>query len=63
MTNDPELKILSRFWSTTSKISQNAGEEKYIVTLMVTLVNQRDANKLVTEGPIGTRLQDGCFPT
>ena len=30
---------------------------------MVTLVNQRDANKLVTEDPIGARLKDGCFPT
>ena len=33
------------------------------MTLMVTLVNQRDANKLVTEDPTGARLKDGCFPT
>lgn len=30
--------------------------------MMVTLVNQRDADKLVTEDPTGARFKDDAFP-
>ena len=63
MPNDPKLKIIYRLWSITSKTSQNAGEEKYAVTLIIPLVNKRDANKLLPEDPTCARLCDGCFPT